>query len=274
MRRWTVVLLGAILAFGMTACGKDKEANGEAKSANPSQEVEEKATPTFDELVPKVVKASNGMKSFTMETTINIMVTQGGQIQNQRADIAVKRNVTRVPLQMYQEIKSKIPSSGNQEIKQYFTDEDIYSSVNGKWMKLHDEQKALVFAKFRELETPEKQLERLKSVAKDTKVTVAGDEYIVTAEMSGDGVKELAKSLMSQSGGGQQADQMDIKNIKVEYAVNKKSLYLTKANVEMTMNMEAEGQSISLEMKMNSNFSKYNEIEKIEVPQEVLDSAA
>jgi hypothetical protein len=252
--------LGVILAFGMTACGQDKAL-------------------TFDELVPKVAEASKEMKSFTMEGTVgqDITITQGDQKQNQKMDMTVKMDATVKPQEIYQEVKTKTPDNGEQEIKQYITDKGIYTNMDGQWMKLPDEQKELIMASIGESTAPEKQLERLKSVAKDTKVTVEGDEYIIKAEMSGDGVKELAKSLMSQSGGGQQAamlDNMDIKNIKVEYAVNKKSLYLTKANVEMTMNMEVEGQSVSLEMKTKSNFSNYNKIEKIEVPQEALDSAA
>lgn len=285
MRRWTVVLLGVILAFGMTACGQGKEANGTnnggTEKANQSQNAGESAALTLDELVQKTAEASNGLKSFTMEATVNqnITMTQGDQKQEQKVDMTMKMDTTKDPLKMYQEIQMTIPDSGNQEIKQYITDEGIYSSVNGTWMKLPDEQKTQLLAGLEQSATPEKQLEQLKSVAQDAKVTEAEGEYVITAEMSGDGVKELAKSLMSQSGGANEQtaamlDQMNIKDIKIEYAVNKETFYLTKANVEMTMDMEAEGQSISLEMKMNSTLSKHNELEEIKVPQEVLDSAA
>lgn len=39
------------------------------------------------------------------------------------------------------------------------------------------------------------------------------------------------------------------------------------------MNMEQEGQKMTMDMKMNSTFSNHNNVENIEVPQEMLDSA-
>lgn len=68
-------------------------------------------------------------------------------------------------------------------------------------------------------------------------------------------------------------DQMNIKGIKITYGINKETYLPTKTNVEMTMEMSQDGQSVLLEMKMDSTISKHNEVSEIKVPQEVLDSA-
>lgn len=287
MKRWTVVLLTVILAFGMTACGEEKGANGAGdggaaqNGTNNAQGAGEKTALTLDELIQKTAEASGGLNSFSMEASVNqnISVTQGDQKQDQNVDMTMKIDTTKEPLGVYQEIQMSVPGSGNQEIKQYITDEGAYSGVNGAWTKVQDDMKDQLIASLDQSISPEKQLEQFKSIAGETKVTEEGDEYVLTAEVSGDGVKELAKTLMSQSGSADEQtaammEQMNIKDIKITYAVNKETFFPTKSNIEMTMDMEAEGQSVSLEMKMNSTISKHNEFDEIKVPQEVLDSAA
>ncbi|MGG6310884.1 DUF6612 family protein [Paenibacillus macerans] len=287
MRRWTVVLLGVILAFGMTACGQEKGANGAGdggaaqNGTNNAQGAGENNALTLDELIQKTMEASDGLNSFSMEASVNqnISMTQGDQKQDQKVDMTMKIDTTKDPLEMYQEIQMSVPGSGNQEIKQYITDEGVFSNMDGNWMKLPDNTKDQLLTGLEQSVSPEKQLEQFKSIAGETKVTEEGDEYVLTAEVSGDGVKELAKSLMDQSGSANEQtaammEQMNIKDIKITYAVNKETFFPTKSNIEMTLDMEAEGQSVSLEMKMNSTISKHNELAEIKVPQEVLDSAA
>ena len=83
---------------------------------------------------------------------------------------------------------------------------------------------------------------------------------------------------MNQAGGGSadtQAllEQMNIDSMKVTSVINKSTYLPTQATVDMTMSFEQEGQQVSMKMKMNSTFSKHNEIDKIEIPEEVLSSA-
>ncbi|WP_246021115.1 DUF6612 family protein [Paenibacillus lentus] len=105
-----------------------------------------------------------------------------------------------------------------------------------------------------------------------------GDEYILSADLSGEGLKELAKNLMSQSVGGAEEmaammEMMNIKNLKISNAINKETYLPSKAEVHMEMDMEVEGQSIAMTMVMKSIISKQNEMQEIKVPQEVIDKA-
>ncbi|EPY06003.1 hypothetical protein PAALTS15_17146, partial [Paenibacillus alvei TS-15] len=67
----------------------------------------------------------------------------------------------------------------------------------GQWTKMPDDMKAQILEGAEKGASPEQSLERFKSIAKDTKVSEEGTNYILTAELSGDGMKELAKSLMT-----------------------------------------------------------------------------
>lgn len=282
MKKFTLVLLGLILAMSMTACGKEKANGGDSKAANAKTETKaaESTSMTVDELIKKTTEASNGMKSYSMDMNMNenISVKQGDQQQDQKIEMKMKIDAMKDPMQMYSETNMSAPGSASQNIKMYITKEGIFANQTGTWTKLPDSQKDQLLASMDQSSNPGNQLEKLKSIAKDAKVAEEGNEYLLTADLSGDGVKDFAKSLMNQSGNSnpqaaQMLDQMNIKNLKISYNVNKDNFFLTKANVEMTMEMEAEGQKVTMEMKMDTTVSKHNEIKEIKVPEDVLKSA-
>lgn len=291
MKKWTAALLGAILVLGMTACSSDKDANGGAanntagneavnQTADAADNASSKAVPTVDEFMTKVAEASNKIKSFSMEldTTQNIVVTVDGQTQEQKSVIKGTSDYVKEPLAMYQNIEMDMGELGKQNVEQYITKDGVYSKQNDTWMKLPDEMRDQLMQTAEQSANPEAQLEQFKSIASDAKITEEGDEYLMSADLSGDGVKDLAKSLMSQSGGQNEQtaallDQMELKNIKISYSVNKETYLPNKTDIEMAMDMEVEGQKVSLDMKMGSTFSKYDEISSIEVPQEAIDNA-
>lgn len=292
MKKWTVALLSVILVMGITACSKDDGADGgtanppttEQPSGNnetPGESPKEDALPTVDELIQKSAEASQNMKSFAMDADIKQLITigEGESKQEQNIDMSMKVETTLNPMEMVQEISMDVPGEGKQNIKQYITQNGVYSSVDDQWFQLPEESvKEIMSSMEMTTEGPEKQLEQFKSIAKDTKVSEEGDAYILTADVSGDSLKELAKSYMNQAGGSNDQtaammEQMDIKSMKIIYGVKKDTYLPTKSDVDMVMSMDQEGQSISLDMKMKSTYSKHNEIEKIEVPQEALDSA-
>ncbi|WP_422660057.1 DUF6612 family protein [Paenibacillus sp. EC2-1] len=292
MKKWTVALLSVILVMGITACSKDEGADGgtatppttEQPGSNnetPGESPKEDALPTVDELIQKSAEASQNMKSFAMDADIKQMITMsdGKNKQEQNVDMSMKMETTLNPMEMVQEIIMDVPGEGKQNIKQYITQNGVYSSVDGQWFQLPEESvKEIMSSMEMTTEGPEKQLEQFKSIAKDTKVSEEGDAYILTADVSGDSLKELAKSYMNQAGGSNDQtaammEQMDIKSMKIIYGVKKDTYLPTKSDVDMVMSMDQEGQSISLDMKMKSTYSKHNEIKKIEVPQEALDGA-
>ncbi|MGM1048243.1 MAG: DUF6612 family protein [Bacillota bacterium] len=289
MKKWTVALLSVILVMGVTACSKEKEADkgattppieqpatGQTKEP-PAEVPKEKALPTVDELIQKSAEASQNMKSFSMDTDIKQNIVENKLEQN--VNMAMKVDTTMNPMEMYQEIQMNIPGKGKQYIKQYITQNGVYSSVDGEWFQLSEENVKNIMASMKMItEGPEKQLEQFKSIAKDTKVSVEGEQYILTANVSGDSLKELAKYYMNQAGGtnaqtAEMMELMDFKSIKIVYGVKKDTYLPTKSDMHMIMSMSQAEQSVSVDMKMNSTFSKHNEIENIEIPKEALDSA-
>ncbi|MBP1991793.1 DUF6612 family protein [Paenibacillus eucommiae] len=282
MKKWTVMVSAIILVMVISACGnnvKDGESGATIKPTD--NKVESKGVPTVEELIKKTTEASQGFKSYSMDIKMdqNMSIDANGTKQDQKVNMEIKTDMIKEPLAMYQEIKTNVPGLPEaQEIKQYITQEGIYTQTQGTWMKLPDETKDQLMASINAQGSPEKQLEQFNSITKDTKVTEDGDNYVMSAEVSGDSVKELAKKLMSGSGSPNpqleaMMGSMNITHMKLTYVINKKEYLPVSMNVEMNMDMDQEGQKIGMEMKMDSSFSNYNEVKEIKVPQEALDSA-
>ncbi|ASA25944.1 DUF6612 family protein [Paenibacillus donghaensis] len=292
MKKWTIALLGAMLTVSITACGNDNAANGNANAtadpavtaaapASTPATTEEAApeaatgTPTVDELIQKTTEASQKLNSFELEMSMvqNIAMTQGETKNEQKVDMKTTSQFTKEPMQMHQEVVMTMPGQeGEQKIEQYITKGGVYSLTNGQWAKLPESMTDSLITTMEQSASPEKQMEQFKAISKDTKVTEDGDNYVLTADVSGDQVKELAKNYMGQSDPSMSAmmDQMNIDSMTLTYAVNKETYLPTRTDVNMVMDMKTEGQSVNLDMKMESTISKHNEIKEIKVPEEAL----
>ncbi|HEY2495057.1 MAG TPA: DUF6612 family protein [Paenibacillus sp.] len=284
MKKWTALLLGALLVVSLTACGEAKSDTPAASGTNTTAEAkpnEDTKVPTAKELIEKVTAAGAELKSFSMESTIdqNMVMSMNDQKQEQKVNMKMKTDTVKEPFAVYQEIKMTTPGvDAAQDIKQYITTDGIYTSIGGTWMKLPDESAAPLLAQMKSQGNPEQQFEQFNAIIDEVKVTEEGDFYLLKANVSGANVKELAKSFLNQNAGNdpqtaQLLEQMDIKSMEMSYSVDKKTYFPVDTTVAMEMDMEIEGQKIAMVMDMNSKLSNHNGVKEIKVPQEALDSA-
>lgn len=290
MKKWTAVLLGAILIMSLAACGKDDKAAGDAATPPPTEQgtttteetppaeeaPKEDALPTAEELLQKSAEASQNLKSFAMKGDIKQhIVVEGEQKQEQNVSIELDSQITLDPVEMMQDFVMDSPD-GKVAMKQYITEEGIYMQMDDQWMQVPKESEQEIRDGLdTDSASPEQQVEQFKSIAKDFKVAEEGDIYVLTADVSGDSLKELAKSMMNQANDPQMEammDQMELKNIHIVYGVQKDTYLPSTTDLDMTMVMDAEGEKVTLDMKMKSSYSKHNEIDKIEVPKEALNA--
>jgi hypothetical protein len=270
----------------MTACGSDADnstatppAGNETSNEGNTTAEQETKIPTLDELIEKTNAATKDMKSFTTEANIdqNLKLVAGEQSQDQQVKTSLKMDIIKDPMMIYQEMKMEMSGQEAQNVKQYITADNIYSQVGDQWVKIPDDQTKQLVEQMKASMNPEGELEQFKKIAEDTKITEEGDNYVINADVSGDNVKELAKAVMEQNGSDAQTqamlDQMNITSMKMKYMINKETYLPASTDVNMVMEMEQEGQKISMDMKMTSTFSNHNGVEEIKIPQEALDSA-
>ncbi|KAA8783455.1 hypothetical protein ABIE27_004503 [Paenibacillus sp. 4624] len=284
MKKWTTMIIGALLAVSLAACGNDTDksatppAGNETTTESNNTAEQNAAVPTLDELLAKTGEATKALKSFTTEANIDqkIKLDAGEQSQDQQVKTSLKMDIIKDPMMIYQEMEMDM-SGQKQNVKQYITSDKIYSQVGDQWVSIPEDQTKALIEQLKASMNPEKELDQFKKVKEDVKITEEGDSYVLNADVSGDNVKELAKSVMEQNGSDAQMqamlDQMNIKSMKMKYLINKETSLMEKIDVEMVMEMEQNNQKMTMDMKMDTSFSNHDKVAEIKIPQEALDSA-
>ncbi|SFS78075.1 DUF6612 family protein [Paenibacillus sp. 453mf] len=297
MKKWKCSIIGMILVLMLAACGTENQevtptdeadtgattgADNIEESTEPPVEEASGEIPTAEELLKQVSESSSSIESYSMDTNItqNITMAVEGQEQSQDVEMNMKQDMVLSPIAVYQEITTSMPElGGDQEIMQYITEDAIYSQVDGSWMKLPQESIGPLVEQFKAQGSAAEQYDQLNSIASEIEVTEEEDVYWLKANLSGDGVKDLAQEMIAQQGAADpqmaaMMEQMDIKSIDLSYSVNKDTYYPADMTYNMEMSMEMEGQNVTIVMAMDGSFSEYNELDGIEIPQEVLDAPA
>jgi hypothetical protein len=278
------MIIGALLAVSLAACGNDTDKSATSPAGNETTNEsnntagQNAAVPTLDELLAKTGEATKALKSFTTEANIDqkIKLDAGEQSQDQQVKTSLKMDIIKDPMMIYQEMEMDM-SGQKQNVKQYITSDKIYSQVGDQWVAIPEDQTKALIEQLKASMNPEKELDQFKKVKEDVKITEEGDNYVLNADVSGDNVKELAKSVMEQNGSDAQMqamlDQMNIKSMKMKYLINKETSLMEKIDVEMVMEMEQNNQKMTMDMKMDTSFSNHDKVAEIKIPQEALDSA-
>jgi len=131
---------------------------------------------------------------------------------------------------------------------------------------------------------PSEQLEQLREYAKDMKFEQNENEYILKLTADGEKFNELIKQTLQEqlppealeqmSEDEQKAlENMNINELQYEMFVDKESFNMTAMNMVMSMSVEDQAETLNIDIDSKTAYSNINGIEKIEIPQEIIDSA-
>lgn len=183
MKKWTTLIIGALLAVSMTACGSDADnstatppAGNETSNEGNTTAEQETKTPTLDELIDKTNAATKEMKSFTTEANIDqkLKMVAGEQSQEQQVKTSLKMDIIKDPMTIYQEMKMEMSGQEAQNVKQYITSDKIYSQVGDQWIKIPDEQTKQLIEQMKASMNPEGEMEQFKKLKKTLKLRKKG----------------------------------------------------------------------------------------------------
>ena len=103
--------------------------------------------------------------------------------------------------------------------------------------------------------------------------------YVLKLSASGDKFNELIKKQVTETITAMKLDQenmlkdMNIEKVDYEIFIDKKTFNTKVFNMDLKMSVSVEGEEMKMSQDLKSTFYKFNEIEPITVPQEVLDKA-
>ncbi|AZS13941.1 DUF6612 family protein [Paenibacillus lutimineralis] len=310
MNRGLRILGTVILAISLSGCGwlgGDKEQAGDENNAvnhqtseneqneenGPENEErnasddrkEDKETtaavsgvPTVDEIFQRASEAAGALSSYSSTSILrmNMTGTFDGQSEEQAYEVRTTMDLIREPLQLFQSMRISM-DGGTQDLKQYVTEEGVYSHVDGMWIKHSEDTSSELISAMKEA-LIDKQLEQYRLFAKDMKVSVQDKAYELHADFSGEILDNFRSALIQQMANGNRdisdmLNKMEIQNVKLSYVVDKNTYLPTKLSMVLSVGMDVDGQGFSMGLMLDSTFSKFGEIKPIHLPQEAIDTA-
>lgn len=278
MKKWTALLSIATLTLGLAACNE---------TATPVQEKEvtETSKLTLQEVYDKSMKVSEELKS--VKGTIDINQTMTMPSEEMTLDIKSVLDMEYIlePMQMHQKGTTTIMGIGEggesqeTEMETYITEDAMYmyEGTTAQWMKFPQEMVDQIMSSANQTD-PATQLQPLQEYLEQVEFEQDDDNYILTLKGSGEEFTALVKDQVDEALQNLTAGE----NINLEFTINsvdyvvhidKESYQTTKLDTVIDMDMTMDGETINLKMDAKTDFSKFNEIGEIVVPQEIIDSA-
>ncbi|MGD6871838.1 DUF6612 family protein [Sutcliffiella horikoshii] len=304
MKSLKMMLVSILAVMLLTACGNTSngvngnvEGNAEAEETtneettnsttdveevDASEETEEQDALTAEEVLQKSTEAMADLSSYSMEMISDQEITMAGEetikmVTTTTTDMSLK------PMAMYQvtSIEDEDGMMEGMENESYFSEDGffLYDSMAGQWFKMPEEFTAQLNAMSEMQTNPAQQLEMLKDYTDEITMTEEEGHYVLNFEGSGEQFNEMAGMIGGMMGDDmgemmqEMLSMMTVNQLSYLVHIDKESFYQTKVLLNMDMEMDVDGETISSVQVMDSTLSNFDEVGEITVPQEVIDSA-
>ncbi|WP_057761163.1 DUF6612 family protein [Cytobacillus praedii] len=285
MKKTFSILAGFLLVFMLAACNQTAKPVDEPvkdnEKASETEKAEEKASElTLEEVMNKSTEASEGLKSFSVKMDLTQDMTDQGELNVQTTSV-IDMNIVTEPMAYYQKMKMSMGEEAESfETESYFSEAGMffYEPSTSQWMKFPQEMTDTFLQMSGQQSNPGEELKKLQQFVEDFTFEQDSNNYILKLKASGekfnDFIKETAVQQLPPEMSAEDAlSGMKINAVEYEILVDKKTFYPVELNMDMDLEMTIEGQTIAMKQKMNGQYSNYNSVDAITVPQEVIDSA-
>ncbi|TQR21530.1 DUF6612 family protein [Psychrobacillus vulpis] len=275
MKKWTTFLAIPALSLGLVACN---ETTTPTKETN----VTETSKLTLKEVYDKSIKVSEELES--VKVVVDMKQTMQMPKQNANLDYSSLMDMKYIiePMQIYQ---TTTVHGKNQvvDIESYITKDAsyMYEGTSKQWMKLPQEMMEQLTGAVDQY-TPVSQLTTIESYLEDFTFEQDKKKYILTLEESGEKFKKLVQeqvneAILQNMVGDQKVLTMDmtINSFSLNYLIHidKDSFQMNKLDFILDVDMMIVGEKANMKQNVKFDFSNFNKIDEIVIPQEVIDSA-
>ena len=286
LKKGLSILVGFLFVMMLAAC------NSSAEPVNKTEKLTEKETAateekqselTLQEVFDKTTEAAKGLESFKVKMDLNQQISSDQDAAaNMDLGSTLEMDVVQEPLAFYQKMSTKIPDTEEvMDIESYFTKDGMYfyEPTSEAWMKFPSDMMEDLLQVSDQQTNPAAEIENLKKFVDDFKFQQDDENYILVLNASGDKFTDFLKETVQETLPEGMADSTEVfENMKInkmdyEIHIDKKTFYPTVLNLNMEMEMTAEGQTIKIAQDMKGQYVEHNHIKEIEIPQEVIDGA-
>lgn len=284
MKKWTQLVAASVLTMGLAACGQTAE-------PTPETGKEETSNLTLEEVFDKSMKVSNETESLSAKIDMTQKMEQPSQDLSMETASVMDMDITMDPLALYQTGTTTMKADGSEKaesmkMEMYMTEAGFFMNdeTTGQWIKMPSEMYDQITQMSKQQSDPSQQLKQLEAFKDDFNFEQTDSEYVLKLAAAGDKFNALIEDQMSQfmpevEGEDNQAmvDElmagMNIEKVNYTIYIDKETFQTNKMDVVMDMTMEMDGQSMEITQDMKADYSNYNGVEPIAVPEEISNNA-
>ncbi|AZB44336.1 hypothetical protein CEF21_19705 [Bacillus sp. FJAT-42376] len=243
---------------------ESKEAEDEAPAATEAKDEKLDA----DQVLEKSIAAYDEVKSYSSAMNVNQKIDDGETKLDVTGTLMTESNYE--PFVMHSTDTFK---SNGQTIKSetYMTEDATYTSENGAGWMMQDSPGSLMTGQPK----PTDELMSLKEVAKDLNMTENENEYIISIDGAKEEVLSLYSDMVNEAAAalGTNSESVKITGLKMSYTIDKKTFLQKASVVDLNMTTNLDGKTVTMNQSMNGTYDKFNELNSLSVPKEVMDTA-
>lgn len=282
MKSWIKGMAAGVLVLGLAACNAPAEPKTDTETGKKA-ELENPSELTAQEVFDKATAASVGLTS--MHATINIDQLLEFSSQDLIVNGKIKTDMDMIidPIAMYQKLDVDMGEQGAISTEIYKTEDGFFVNEegSGQWIKMPSELDEELLAELGSTD-PTLDMNMFKEFVEDFRFEQTDDEYILKLSASGEKFSKLFEDMImanlpagvdASAGPAELMKNIEVEIMDFEIFIDKKTFNTTAFNMMMDMTLPYEGEETHVVQKADIKLSKINEIDKIEIPQEVLDNA-
>lgn len=256
-------------------------------SATVTDNASEKSELTLEQVYEKTIERQQELKSakatMKIDQTIGVDSEEGAFEMTSTSDFNMDMIID--PIQLYLEGTTAMKDSESGEemeapMKMYMTQSDgfyIYEETAGSWLKLPQGEYDELMNQAGIQNDPSEQLRQLEQFVKDFTFEQNDDEYILTLDTDGEKFKEFALEQAKASMGGEEQllgsmDGLNIEDAQYVFIIDKETFDMSNMKMDMVMTMEEETGKMTINQSATVDYSDFNKIDAITIPQEVIDN--
>ncbi|OIJ17406.1 hypothetical protein BKP37_02575 [Anaerobacillus alkalilacustris] len=262
LKKFKSVVVVIVLVIVLAAC--NSQSSGTLRSA---EDVLKKSLQVMEELNSYSMKIeSEQTMTINEEETVQMYLT-------------IDAEMTQNPLAYYQKMvmETDMEMMGAFETEMYLVEERIYmyEPMTNEWFELPIELTEELGAISEIQISPEQQLNLLMSFIDEIDLTESGNEYVL--KLTGEGTEFLEIAKLFGGVGTEYFEEMlelfshlELNNIEYEIFIDKETLYQTRLNMIMEMEMGVDDEIVHTVQTMSATIFGYNEVDEIVLPEEVI----
>ncbi|MGD6967488.1 DUF6612 family protein [Rossellomorea vietnamensis] len=281
MKKISKVLATAALALSLGAC---------SMTASPEDDAKNKSDLTLKEVFTNSQRADSELSSVHMDMELTqITHDEAAEEGTMNMSTASSTDLVMDPMTMYQTSSvnmmmdeldgSELPLA---QVEMYLTEQEIYmkDNIQNEWTTVPNEMADLLKdAALQESSLPENQLKQLEPYLDDFTFKQDEDNFILQLSLEEEKADQLLKEGMALMGDELHSslqvamEEISLSKMDLKMWIDKESFHTVKMDITQKIEMTQDGEKVKVDQTMKSGFSQFNEIDSIEVPAEVTESA-